>query len=285
MAVDPAKVKQLREKTGLPMMECKRALEKAGADVETAYEELRKAGLKAVEKLAGRSANDGAVGSYVSDDGKIGVLVALRCETEPVAKNEAFQALLAELVKVVAQENPADVAALEASKLASGKTVKEGLNDLVNQIRENITVGKFVRFETDAAVQYVHFDNKKGAMVALAGGDANNADVAELGKQLGQHIVFMKPASLSRDRIDTAIVEKEREIFLAAAKNDPKNAKKPQEIMDKIIGGQIEKFVASQCLLEQAFVRDDKQTVEAYIKSSGTGVTLTDFAYVATDVE
>lgn len=285
MAVDPAKVKELREKTGLPMMECKRALDKAGDDVETAYEELRKAGLKAVEKLAGRSANDGAVGSFVSDDGKTGVLVALRCETEPVAKNEVFQELLGKLVQVVAKENPADAAALEGTKLASGKTVKESLTDLVNQIRENITIGKFVRFETDAAVQYVHFDNKKGAMVALSGGDAGNADVAELGKQLGQHIVFMKPAGLSRDKIDPAVVEKEREIFLAAAKNDPKNAKKPQEIMDKIIGGQVEKFVASQCLLEQAFVRDDKKTVEEYVKSTKTGVTLTDFAYVATDLE
>lgn len=109
MSVDPAKVKELREKTGLPMMECKRALEKVDSDVEKALEELRKAGLKAQEKLAGRAANEGRVGSFLSPDGKVGVLAALRCETEPVSKNEHFQALLDDVVKVIAEKSPADV--------------------------------------------------------------------------------------------------------------------------------------------------------------------------------
>lgn len=283
MAVEPAKVKQLREKTGLPMMECKRALEAVDGDVEKAYEELRKAGLKAQEKLAGRTANEGRIGASVSGDGKVGVVVALRCETEPVAKNDEFQKLLGQIVEAVARDNPKDKAAVEGLKLASGQTVKDGVTDLVNQIRENISLGAFERFEGEAVVQYVHFDNKKAAMVALKGGSVSDPAVAEAGKQIGMHIVFSKPLSLSRDRLDSATVEKEREIKLAAAQNDPKNAKKPAEILAKIIEGQMEKFVSSQCLLEQPFVRDDKQTVAEFAKSAG--FTIEGFTYIATDAE
>ena len=193
MAVEPAKVKQLREKTGLPMMECKRALEAVDGEVEKAYEELRKAGLKAQEKLAGRTANEGRIGASVGGDGKVGVLVALRCETEPVAKNDEFQKLLGQIVEAVARDNPKDKAAVEGLTLASGQTVKDGVTDLVNHIRENISLGGFERFESEAVAQYVHFDNKKAAMVALKGGSASDPAVAEAGKQIGMHIVFSKP--------------------------------------------------------------------------------------------
>jgi elongation factor Ts len=285
MAVDAARVKELRERTGLPMMECKKALEKTAGDIEKAYDELRKAGHKAQAKLAGRSAKDGRVGAWVSPDGRAGALIALRCETEPVSKNAEFQALLGGLVTLVSKSLPKNVEALKASQLPSGQRVETALTELVNQIRENISLGRFARFEADAVIQYLHFDKKKGAMVAFKGGAAGNEKVLELGQHLGQHIVFHKPASLSREGLDPAVVEKEREILLAAARNDPKNAKKPDEILQKIISGQVEKFVASQCLLEQPCVRDEKQSVAKYIQSSGTGVTLVDFAYVATDVD
>lgn len=285
MAVDAKSVKALREKTGLPMMECKKALEASGGDVDQAYEDLRKAGLKAQEKLAGRTSDQGKIGSLVADDGKQGVLVALRCETESVAKNETFQEFLDELTALVGSENPGDVNALKALTTSSGLTVEIGITELVNQIRENINLGRFARFNSDAIVQYVHFDNKKAAMVALEGGSASNEKVAELGKGLCMHVVFEKPAALSRDQIDPAAIESEKEILLAAAKNDPKNAKKPAEILEKIIQGQINKWISQQCLLEQPYVRDDKQTVEQFIESSGTGVKLVDFVYIATDVE
>ena len=283
MAVDAKKVKELREKTGLPMMECKKALEETGSDVDEAYDNLRKAGHKAVEKLAGRTADDGRVGNYVSDDGRHGVLVALRCETEPVAKNEKFLAFLEELARIIDQENPTSSDALGELKLASGETVQAGVTDLVNQIRENIQIGRFNRFSADAVVQYVHFDGKKAAMISLEGGSTSDERVAEVGKDVCMHIAFEQPAILSRDRIDPSLVEKEREILLSRMKNDPKNAKKPPEILDKIIAGQIDKFIASNCLLEQAFVKDSKQTVEQYINNSGTGVKLVDFTYVATN--
>jgi len=289
MAVDPAKVKELREKTGLPMMDCKRALEKTDGDVEKAFEELRKSGLKAQEKLAGRTASQGRVGSYVSPDGKVGVLVALRCETEPVGQNEHFQKFLADVVALVAKEKPRDTAALGNLKLPSGETVTQGLTELVNRIRENIMLGRFARFEGDAVSQYVHFDQKKAAMVALQNGKASDPKVAELGKDLGMHVVFQSqlassaPKSISRSGIPQELIAKEREVLLATAKNDPKNAKKPPEILEKIIGGQVDKFVASQTLLEQPSIRDASVTVEEQVKKSGTGVTIKDFVYIATD--
>jgi elongation factor Ts len=289
MAVDPAKVKELREKTGLPMMDCKRALEKTDGDVEKAFEELRKSGLKAQEKLAGRTASQGRVGSYVSPDGKVGVLVALRCETEPVGQNEHFQKFLADLVALVAKEKPRDAAALEGLKLSSGETVGHGLTELVNRIRENIMIGRFARFEGDAVSQYVHFDHKKAAMVALQNGKAADPKVAELGKDLGMHVVFQSqlatsaPKSIHRSGIPQDLIAKEREVLLATAKNDPRNAKKPPEILEKIIGGQVDKFIASQTLLEQPSIRDANITVEEQVKRSGTGVTIKDFVYIATD--
>jgi elongation factor Ts len=290
MAVDPAKVKELREKTGLPMMDCKKALEKTGGNIDTAFDELRKSGLKAQEKLAGRAATEGKVGGHLTPDGKTGILVALRCETESVGKNEHFQKLLSDLIQAVLEEKPKDAAALAAARLPGGETVAAALTELVNRIRENISIGRFARFEADAVASYVHFDQKKAAMVSFTGGGASNPKVAELGKELCMHVVFSSqrpettPRSLSRAGLDPAMIEKEREILLAAARNDPKNAKKPEEILGKIIQGQVDKFVASQVLLEQPYIRDEKITVAEHIKRSGTGVAIKDYVYVATDM-
>ena len=285
MAIDAQKVKELREKTGLPMMECKRALEAANGDVEKAIENLRKAGMKAQAKLAGRTANQGLIGSRIGDDGRVGVLVALRCETEPVSKNEKFREVLEQIVDVVASDDPADRDALLEAKTASGATVEASITELINHIRENISLGRFARFEADAVVQYVHFDGKKAGMVAVNGGSRTDEAVVEMGNNIGQHIVFHRPESLSRDRLDPAIVENEKAIHLAAAKNDARNAKKPPEILEKIVSGQVEKFIASQCLVEQPYVKDDKQTVAQYVKSVSPKLVLADFAYVATDMD
>jgi elongation factor Ts len=290
MAVDSAKVKELREKTGLPMMDCKKALEKTDGDIEKAFDELRKSGLKAQEKLAGRTATEGKIGSHISPDGKTGILVALRCETESVGKNAEFQKLVSDVVQGILKERPRDAGALAAMKLPGGETVAAALTELINRIRENITVGRFARFEADAVTSYVHFDQKKAAMVSFTGGAVSNAKVAELGKEICMHVVFSSqraettPRSLSREGLDPALVEKEREILLAAARNDPKNAKKPEEILQKIIQGQVDKFIASQVLLEQPYIRDEKITVAEHIKRSGTGVAIKDYVYVATDI-
>ncbi len=284
MGIDAKSVKELREKTGLPMMECKQALEKADGDISLAIDELRKSGAKAEAKLAGRKAEQGLIGSYVSEDGKLGALVSVCCETEPVANNEDFQKFVQDLVEVIRDAKPADKEALLAAPMAAGGSVKDGVTELINRLRENITIGNFSLIEADAVVQYVHFDNRKAAMVGLAGGSASDEQVATLGKDLGMHVVFSMPQCLSRDKLDPELVAKEKEIRLAAAQNDEKNANKPEEILEKIVDGQINKFIAGQCFLEQEFIRDEeKRSVEASVEASGTGVSVIDYCYIATD--
>jgi elongation factor Ts len=284
MSIDASKVKELRERMGLPMMECKRALEQAGGDIELAVENLRKAGAKAVQKLAGRDAKEGRVAGWISPDGKTGVLVTLRCETEPVANNEKFGAFVQELVGAVANGQPADEVALRATKLPSGRTVEEGLTDLVNFLRENITIGAFAKFTGDAIGQYLHFDGKKGAMVALSGVATSNEKVVTLGKDLCMHVVFSRPRALSRNDLDPAFIAKEKEIRLATLKNEPKNASKPAEILEKMIQGQMAKIYEESCFLEQPFIKSDKgASVAESLKTSGTGATLTRFVYMSTD--
>lgn len=284
MGIDAKSVKELREKTGLPMMECKQALEKADGDISLAIDELRKSGAKAEAKLAGRKAEQGLIGSYVSEDGKLGALVSVCCETEPVANNEDFQKFVQDLVEVIRDAKPADKEALLAAPMAAGGSVKDGVTELINRLRENITIGNFSLIEADAVVQYVHFDNRKAAMVGLAGGSASDEQVATLGKDLGMHVVFSVPQCLSRDGLDPELVAKEKEIRLAAAQNDEKNANKPEEILEKIVDGQINKFIAGQCFLEQEFIRDEeKRSVGASVEASGTGVSVIDYCYIATD--
>ena len=284
MGIDAKSVKELREKTGLPMMECKQALEKADGDISLAIDELRKSGAKAEAKLAGRKAEQGLIGSYVSEDGTLGALVSVCCETEPVANNEDFQKFVQDLVEVIRAAKPADKEALLAAPMAAGGSVKDGVTELINRLRENITIGNFSLIEADAVVQYVHFDNRKAAMVGLAGGSASDEQVATLGKDLGMHVVFSVPQCLSRDKLDPEIVAKEKEIRLAAAQNAEKNANKPEEILEKIVDGQINKFIAGQCFLEQEFIRDEeKRSVGASVEASGTGVSVIDYCYIATD--
>src|SRR5690606_10718861 len=253
-------------------------------DIELVIENLRKSGMKAVQKLAGREAKDGKVAVRVSDDGRRGALVALRCETEPVSNNEKFTAFLDALIATVYEQGPADEAALRSSRLPSGQTVEEGLTELVNFLRENISIGRFARFEADAVAHYLHFDNKKAAMVALSGGSLSNEKVVQLGKDLCMGIVFSPPQALRREDVDPAFVAKEREIALASLKNDPKNAKKPPEILEKIVEGQIGKLYQQIVLLEQPFIKDPNLSVSEAVKQSGTGVEVKQYVYVATDI-
>lgn len=278
MAVTAQVVKELRDRTGLPMMECKKALVATDGDIEKAIEELRKAGAKAQLKLAGRSATEGKIASWRSDDGKKGALATLRCESEPVTSNEQFLAFLNALLDLVVEHDPADVEALKALKHGEG-TVGDGLQELVGKIRENFTIGAFARFEGDAVVQYVHFDGKKAAMIELSG-KPHDADIEVLGKDLCMHIVHNQPSALSRDEVPAEEVAKEREILRAALAADPKNAKKPAEILDKIVEGRLSKFYADHCLLEQPFVKDESKTV-AQVAEAG-GVKVERFAYLST---
>jgi elongation factor Ts len=244
-------VKELRELTGLGMMECKKALEEAGGDMKKAEELLRiKSGAKA-SKAAGRVAADGAIGTYLSPDAHLGALVEVNAETDFVAKNPDFAAFAKSVAELVAKENPADAAAL-ANLRIGGETVEAARQKLVQKIGENITVRRFERIKTDAKlVQYVHPGAKIAVIVDLEGDEGVAKDVA-------MHIAFAKPRFMSREQVAPDVIASERKILEARAKESGK----PPEIAAKMVDGGVNKFLAEITLLGQPFVKDDKQTVE-----------------------
>jgi elongation factor Ts len=286
MAIDAKTVKELRELTGLPMMTCKKALEDCDGNVEAAREILRKQGEKVAEKTAGRQTKEGRVAGFVAPSGKCGVIVSLRCETEPVARCEDFVNLHEAIMQALksAKTLPRTNDELLALKLATGRTAGEQLLEVVGKIRENIQLGQVVVMEGDAVFQYIHFDMHHGSMVCLKGGDPANAALQEVGKNLCMHVVFAKPQYLKRDEVPEAIVAKEREILLAAAQTDPKFAQKPAEIQQKIVEGKLGQFYAERCLLEQPYIRDDKSKVQAFVAKEAKGAQLTTYAYVGVRV-
>ncbi|MEO7742794.1 MAG: translation elongation factor Ts [Usitatibacter sp.] len=255
-AITAGMVKELRERTGLGMMECKKALEEAGGDVKKAEELLRiKSGAKA-SKAAGRLAADGAVGTWLSPDGKLGALVEVNAETDFVAKNPDFTEFTASLAELVAKHNPADVAALSSLSLGS-ETVESARQKLVQKIGENIAVRRFERIEARGKLQpYVHPGSKIGVMVDLEG-------EAEVAKDVAMHIAFAKPRYMTRDQFPAAAIASEKKILEARAAESGK----PPEIVAKMVEGGINKFLAENTLMGQPFVKDDKQTVEKMLAS------------------
>jgi len=244
-------VKELREITGLGMMECKKALEEAGGDLKKAEELLRiKSGAKA-SKAASRVAADGAVATWLSADGKVGAIVEVNAETDFVAKNPDFAQFASALAELVGKGNPRDVEALSQMKLG-GETVESARQKLVQKIGENITVRRFERLQaTGKVVPYVHPGAKIAVVVDLQG-DENVA------KDVAMHIAFAKPRFMSRDQVDPQVIASERKILEARAAESGK----PAEIVAKMVDGGINKFLAEITLLGQPFVKDDKQTVE-----------------------
>jgi elongation factor Ts len=244
-------VKELRELTGLGMMECKKALEEAGGDMKKAEELLRiKSGAKA-SKAASRVAADGAVGTYLSPDAKLGALVEVNAETDFVAKNPDFAQFAGDVAKLVAEQAPADVAALSALKIGS-ETVESARQKLVQKIGENITVRRFERLKTDARlVPYVHPGAKIAVIVDLDGEE-------EVAKDVAMHIAFAKPKYMTKAEYPAEAVASERKILEARAAESGK----PPEIAAKMVEGGINKFLAENTLMGQPFVKDDKLTVE-----------------------
>jgi elongation factor Ts len=247
-------VKELRELTGLGMMECKKALAEAGGDLKKAEELLRiKSGAKA-SKAAGRVAAEGVIGAYLSGDGKLGSLVELNCETDFVAKNDDFVAYAQALAEIVATKSPADVAAL-----AAHPGVETQRQALVQKIGENITIRRFVQLQAKGRLaQYVH-GSKIGVLVDYDGAE-------EAGRDVAMHISFSKPAYLTKAEVPADVVERERGILAARAKESGK----PAEIVAKMVEGGLNKFLGEQTLLGQPFIKDDKQTVEKMLAARKT---------------
>ena len=251
-------VKELREKTDAPMMECKKALAEAAGDMGRAEEILRiKLGNKA-SKAASRVAAEGVVAAHIAPDGKTGALVELNCETDFVAKNEEFLALASALAELAASRNPQDVAALARFPF-KGTTVEEARQALVGKIGENMAIRRFTRMTAQGRLAaYVHGGAKIGVMVDVVGGD----DL--LAKDLAMHIAASKPVALSAAEVPAELVKKEREIASAKAVESGKTA----NIVEKMVEGAVQKFLKEVTLLGQPFVKNDKQSVEQLLKSS-----------------
>ena len=260
--ISASTVMELRQRTGLGMMECKKALEEAGGDIKKAEELLRiKSGAKA-SKAAGRVAADGVVGVAAAPDGKTGAIVELNCETDFVAKNEDFRAFANEIARIVVHERPADLAALAQRTLAPGETVEARRVALVQKIGENVTLRRFARIDAQGRIaSYVH-GSRIGVLVDYTGGDD------ALGKDLAMHVAATKPVAVSREQVPADVVEKERNIARARAAESGK----PANIVEKMVEGAVAKFLAEVTLLPQPFVKNDKQTITELLKAKGARV-------------
>ncbi|OGA49286.1 MAG: translation elongation factor Ts [Betaproteobacteria bacterium RIFCSPLOWO2_12_FULL_62_13] len=255
-------VRELRERTDAPMMECKKALTEAGGDSTRAEEILRiRLGNKA-SKAASRITAEGIVATHITGDGKLGAIVEVNCETDFVAKNAEFIAFARTLAQRVASDNPPDLATLSSLKLKDA-SVDEARKTLIGKIGENLAVRRFARMTAKGRlVSYVHGGAKIGVIVDVVGGDD------ALAKDLAMHIAASKPVALSGDGVPAVIVQKERDIALAKAAESGK----PANIVEKMVEGAVQKFLREITLLGQPFVKNDKQSVEKLLKSNGASV-------------
>ncbi len=262
--ISASMVMDLRQRTGLGMMECKKALVETGGDVAKAEELLRiKSGAKA-SKAADRVASEGVIGLFVAPDGRTGAIVEVNCETDFVARNDDLRAFADEVAQVVSRENPADVASLATLALASGMTVEAQRQALVQKLGENLAVRRFARqAATGRIAAYVHGNLKIGVLVDITGGDES------LGKDIAMHIAAIKPLAVSKENVPAEQVEQERRIAAAKAAESGK----PANIVEKMIDGAVAKFLAEVTLLAQEFVKaENKETVGALLKQKGATV-------------
>jgi elongation factor Ts len=256
--ITAALVKELRERTGLGMMECKKALEEAGGDLQKAEDLLRvRSGAKA-SKAAGRIAAEGVVGAWLAPDRRLGALVEVNCETDFVAKNDDFGAFARGLAEVVARHNPADVATLSGLELG-GEGIEAKRQKLVQKIGENMTIRRFVRMQTDARLWHYLHGVKIGVLVDYEGDD-------DLAKGIAMHVAFARPQFLSKADVSPEVLARERAVQEARAKEQGK----PPEIAAKMVEGALNKFAAEIALLGQQFVVNDKLTVEKALAEKKT---------------
>jgi len=273
-AISAQDVNKLRQMTGAGMMDCKKALTEAGGDFEKAIEILRKKGQKVSASRSDRDAKEGSVFVKVADDKKEGVLIALNCETDFVAKNEEFQNLGKLIVEKAFSEKPADKEALLNLKV-DDLTLNERIVELVGKIGEKIEVSEYVHMKGEAIVPYVHAGAKLGVLVSLKG--VNGADVSEAGRDVGMQIAAMNPVAVDEKSVDQGVIEKELEIAKAQIIAEGK----PANMVDKIAQGKLQRFFKDNTLMHQAFVKDNSKTVAQYLDAVSKGLTVAEFRRVA----
>ena len=264
--VTASQVKDLREKTGAGMMDCKKVLTETDGDMEKAIELLRERGIAKAAKKSGRVAAEGLVEAYISEDGKVGAIVEVNAETDFVAKNEEFKSFVASVAKQVVEKDPKDLEDLLAQESMdeAGKTVKDVLTDKIAKIGENMNIRRFVRFESDGLIEkYIHGDGKIAVLVNMKGGDN------EVAKDVCMQIAAARPEYLNEASVPEDRLNKEKEILKVQTMNEGK----PESIAEKIVQGRIRKFFEEVCLVDQVFVKDPNKKVSDILKEHNAEVT------------
>ena len=263
--VTASQVKDLREKTGAGMMDCKKVLTETDGDMEKAIELLRERGIAKAAKKSGRVAAEGLVEAYISEDGKVGAIVEVNAETDFVAKNDEFKSFVASVAKQVVEKDPKDVEDLLAQESIdeAGKTVKDVLTDKIAKIGENMNIRRFVRFESDGLIEkYIHGDGKIAVLVNMKGGDN------EVAKDVCMQIAAARPEYLNEASVPEDRLNKEKEILKVQTMNEGK----PEAIAEKIVQGRIRKFFEEVCLVDQIFVKDPNKKVSDLLKENNAEV-------------
>ena len=262
MQITATMVKELRERTGAGMMECKKALTESSGDMEAAIEQMRKSGQAKADKKAGRIAAEGTIAIAVSDDGKQASIVEVNCETDFVAKDEQFQSFSKQLADIVLSDSLSSLDELNAANMNSGQPVEQTRLELVTKIGENIRVRRFKKESSDGAIASYTHGKRIGVLVDYSGGDNS------VGKDMAMHIAAANPICISTEQVPTEILDKERDI----AKAQADASGKPPEIIEKMVQGKVNKFIKENTLLGQSFVKDDSLSVEKFLKNAGACV-------------
>lgn len=274
MNITAKEVNKLRQMTGAGMMDCKKALVEANGDYDAAIDLLRKKGQKVSASRADRETSEGTVFVQTSEDNKKAVMIALNCETDFVAKNDDFQNLGKEILDLAYNENPSDKEALLAIS-TNGLTLQEKITEWIGKIGEKIEVSAYINIEGEVVVPYIHAGSKLGVLTVMTG--ASGDEVIQAGKDVGMQIAAMSPVAVDKDGVDQSIIEKELEIGREQAKAEGK----PEHIIEKIAEGKLNKYFKDNTLLAQAYVKDSSLTVDKYLKSVASDLTVTRFERVS----
>ncbi|MDJ1088576.1 translation elongation factor Ts [Macrococcus caseolyticus] len=261
MAITAQLVKQLRERTGAGMMDCKKALTETNGDIDAAVDYLREKGIAKAAKKADRIAAEGT--TYVASSGNTAVLLELNSETDFVARNEGFQALVKEMADHILATKPADLDALMASEIETGKTVETKLNEAISTIGEKLTLRRFVlaeKTDADAFGEYLHMGGRIGVLAVV-----ENSTDAEAAKDVAMHIAALNPKFVSREQVSAEELQHEKEILKQQALNEGK----PENIVEKMVEGRLRKYLEEICAVDQPFVKNPDQTVAEFLKSKG----------------
>lgn len=274
-------VKELRERTGAGMMDCKKALSATDGDMDKAIEYLREKGLAAAAKKAGRVAAEGMVETYVTEDGKTGALIEVNCETDFVAANEDFITFVKNVAKQASETSATNVEDFASEKYIAddSASIKDVLTALIAKLGENMTIRRFEKYTVSNGVvqSYVHGGGRIGVLVSLAS-DVQNAVVVEVAKDVAMHIAAANPLFLNKDQVDNETLDKEKEIYRVQALNEGK----PEKIVDKMVEGRVQKYYKEVCLVEQVWVRNPDYTITKYLaeksKEVGAQISIASFA-------